>query len=175
MGPETTMAGPGFAANMPRNWPTMFLMGDAPDYEQPPAPGDGFEKNGVAHAVREGLRLGGFFDGFVDPGNGRNIDAAGKLAAGSFGAERFHGVGWRPDEGETRIRAGAWQRGIFRQKPIAGVQGIATGAARDIHELVDAEIAFARRRGANGIGFIGEADVKRFAIHITEDGDRADT
>ncbi len=33
---ETTGAPPGFSANMPRNWPMMFLMGEAPDYEQPP-------------------------------------------------------------------------------------------------------------------------------------------
>ena len=33
---ESTTAVQGFAAHMPRNWPTMFLMEDPPDYEQPP-------------------------------------------------------------------------------------------------------------------------------------------
>ncbi len=33
---ETTTAASGFAAHMPRQWPMIFLMGDAPDYEQPP-------------------------------------------------------------------------------------------------------------------------------------------
>lgn len=33
---ETTTAAQGFVANMARNWTMMFLMGDAPDYEQPP-------------------------------------------------------------------------------------------------------------------------------------------
>ena len=55
------------------------------------------------------------------------------------------------------------------------MHGIATGATRYVHELVDREIAFARRRRADGVGFIGEADVKRFAVGITEDGDGADT
>jgi N-acyl-D-aspartate/D-glutamate deacylase len=33
---ETTTAARGFAAHVPRSWPTMFLMEDVPDYEQPP-------------------------------------------------------------------------------------------------------------------------------------------
>jgi N-acyl-D-aspartate/D-glutamate deacylase len=33
---EVSKADRGFAATMPRNWPSMFLMGDEPDYEQPP-------------------------------------------------------------------------------------------------------------------------------------------
>ena len=33
---ETTTATTSFAANMARYWPTLFLMGEAPDYEQPP-------------------------------------------------------------------------------------------------------------------------------------------
>jgi N-acyl-D-aspartate/D-glutamate deacylase len=32
---EVTTAEHGFVANMPRNWPMMFLMGSEPDYEQP--------------------------------------------------------------------------------------------------------------------------------------------
>src|SRR6266568_4657069 len=98
----------------------------------------------------------------------------GSLVPGTVGTSARR-ASWRPDEGEARVRTGARQRGIFREKPIAGVQGIATGAARDIHELVDAEIALARRRGADGIGFIGETDVKRFAVGLTEDCDGADT
>src|SRR6266480_3809553 len=78
------------------------------------ATGDGLQKNGVAHAVRQGLRFAWIFDGVVRPGNHGNVRAVGKLAAGSLGAERFHGVGWRPDEGEARVRAGTRQRGVFR-------------------------------------------------------------
>ncbi len=46
---ETTTAAHGFAAHMPRNWPGMFLMGDAPDYEQPP------ERSVAALALARGL------------------------------------------------------------------------------------------------------------------------
>jgi N-acyl-D-aspartate/D-glutamate deacylase len=33
---ETTTAQRGFAATMPRNWPSLFLMGEVPEYEQSP-------------------------------------------------------------------------------------------------------------------------------------------
>ncbi len=46
---ETTTARASFAANMARYWPTMFLMGEAPDYEQPP------ERTVAALATARGL------------------------------------------------------------------------------------------------------------------------
>ncbi len=95
------------------------------------------------------------------------------MAAGSFRAECLHGIGRRADEGEARVRAGTRQSGVFREKSVTRMHGIATGATRDIHELINAEIAFARRGRADGVGFIGEADVQGFAVDITEDGDGA--
>jgi N-acyl-D-aspartate/D-glutamate deacylase len=46
---ESTTAVQGFASRMPRNWPTMFLMEDEPDYEQPP------DRSLAALAARRGL------------------------------------------------------------------------------------------------------------------------
>ncbi len=46
---ESTTALQGFAARMPRNWPTMFLMEDQPDYEQPP------DRSLAALAAKRGL------------------------------------------------------------------------------------------------------------------------
>src|SRR5260370_24892105 len=54
------------------------------------------------------------------------------------------------------------------------MHGIAAGAARNVYELINAKIAFAGRRRTNGVGFIGEADVERFAIDVAEDRDGAD-
>src|SRR5271168_2539608 len=45
---------------------------------------------------------------------------------------------------------------------------IATGAARDIDYFFDAKITLARGRGADGIGFVGQADVERFAVDFAE-------
>ena len=54
------------------------------------------------------------------------------------------------------------------------MNGVAAGTAGDVHEFVDAEIAVACRRGADGIGFVCEADVQGFAVDFTEDGGGAD-
>ena len=54
------------------------------------------------------------------------------------------------------------------------MQRIATGAARYVHEFVDAKVAFDRRSGAYRVCFIGEADVQGFAIDIAENGGGAD-
>src|SRR2546430_13697178 len=64
------------------------------------ATGDGLQKNGVAHAVRQGLRFAWIFDGVVRPGNHGNVRAVGKLAAGSLGAERTF-----PDRKSTRLNS----------------------------------------------------------------------
>src|SRR5258708_4453411 len=130
------------------------------------ATGDGLQKNGIAHALCQGLRLGGSFNGFVRPGNRGNIDAPSKLAAGSFRPERFHGFRGRPDEGETVVGASTRQGGVFREKSVAWMHGIATGGAGYVHELINAEITFARGRRANGEGFIAEADMQRLAINV---------
>src|SRR5260370_27321013 len=55
------------------------------------------------------------------------------------------------------------------------MDGITPGAASYIHELIDTEITFARGRRADGVGFIGEADMQRLAINVAEDRDGMDT
>jgi hypothetical protein len=54
------------------------------------------------------------------------------------------------------------------------MQSVAAGAASDVNEFADAEVAFARGSGADGIGLIGESDMKRVAVHIAKNGDRFD-
>ena len=51
------------------------------------------------------------------------------------------------------------------------MNGVAAGAARDVHDLVDAQITFARRARADGVGFVGQADVEGFAVGFAENGD----
>ncbi len=116
----------------------------------------------------------GFFDRIVGAGNCGNVGATGQLAAGGFRAEGFHGFGGRADEDETGFFAGAGKRGIFSEEAVTGVDGVAAGAAGNVDELVDAQIAFAGRRGADGIGFVGQTDVEGGAVGFAEDGDGAD-
>ncbi len=99
--------------------------------------------------------------------------SVGELASGGFRAEGFHGFGGRTDENDSCVFAGAGERGIFGEEAIAGMDGVAVGTACDVDEFVNAEITFARRRGADGIGFIGQANMEGGAVGFAEDGDGA--
>ncbi len=124
--------------------------------------------------MREGLSLFGFIDGIVGAGDSGDIGAAGELAAGGFRAEGFHGFGGRADENEAGFFAGTGERGVFGEEAVAGMDGVAGGAAGNVDELVDAQIAFAGRRGADGISFVGETNVEGGAVGFAEHGDGAD-
>ena len=60
--------------------------------------------------------------------------------------------------------------GIFGEETVAGMDCVAAGVARGGDDFIDGEIAFAGGRGADGVGFVGEANVERFAIDFAEDG-----
>ncbi len=135
---------------------------------------DGFEENGIAHGLRESLSFLWFFDGIVRARDDGNFGAASELATGSFRSEGFHGFGGRTDENEIGFFASAGEHWIFGEEAITGMNGVAVGAAGDVDEFVDAEITFAGGRGADGVGFVGEADVERGAVGFAEDGDGAD-
>ena len=132
------------------------------------AAGNGFEQNRIAYAAGEFLRMLRIVYGIVGAGNGGNFGTAGELAPGGFCAERFHGFGAGTDEGDSGFGARARERGVFRQKSVAGMNGVAAGALGDVHDFVDAQIAFAGRRGPDGIGFVGEADVQGVAVGFAE-------
>src|SRR5271169_1194779 len=53
------------------------------------------------------------------------------------------------------------------------MDSIAARAARDVNYLLNAKIAFARSGGANGIGFVSKANVKRFAVDLAENSHAA--
>src|SRR6185437_12859331 len=54
------------------------------------------------------------------------------------------------------------------------MEGVAARTARDVDYLVNAKITFARRSGADRIGFVGKANVERFAIDVAENRGGAD-
>ncbi len=92
-----------------------------------------------------------------------------------FGTKRFHGFGGRADKGKTTVNASAWESGVFREKTVTGMDGVAAGAVRHVNDFLNTKITFPRRRGADCVGFIGEADMKRLAVHVTENRDGADS
>ncbi len=54
------------------------------------------------------------------------------------------------------------------------MDGIDVGFPRHVDDLVDAQIAFAAGSRADGISFIGVADMQRCAIRFGEDSNRRD-
>ncbi len=54
------------------------------------------------------------------------------------------------------------------------MDGVAAGAACDVDQLVDAEIAVAGWRGADRVSFVCKTDVEGGAISFAEDSDGAD-
>jgi hypothetical protein len=123
--------------------------------------------------LRERLGVIGILDGIVRSRNSWYIGAARELAACRFRAKRFHGFGAGADEGDACLRACAGQCRVFRKKAVARMDGVATGAARDMDYFFNAKIALARGRGPDGIGLIGEPDVQRFAVDFAENSDAA--
>ena len=53
------------------------------------------------------------------------------------------------------------------------MDGVATRAAGHVHQLIDAEVAFARRRRADSVGLVRKPDVQRFAVNFAEYRDRS--
>ena len=116
----------------------------------------------------------GLFDGVVESGNGGNVGAARELAAGGFGAERFHGLRGRADEGDACFGACAGESCVFGEEAVTGMDGVGAGFSRYADDFVDVEIAFARGCCADRVGLVGEADVEGFAIDFAEDSDGTD-
>src|SRR5208282_1671586 len=71
-------------------------------------------------------------------------------------------------ERDSRRCARARERGILRQEAIARMNSVAPGLLRGADNLVDREIALARRRWADSVSLVGQAHVQRGAIGITE-------
>jgi hypothetical protein len=82
--------------------------------------------------------------------------------------------GWS-NEDKTRVSAGLRELRILAEKTVARMDGIHTMPSRGVQNAFNIEVAFARRRRPQMRGFIGFADMKRGAVGVGINGDRADT
>ena len=80
----------------------------------------------------------------------------------------------RADEDDAGPLAGLGQSGVLAQEAVARVDGVAAGPLGDVDDLVDAQVALARGRRADGVRLVGHAHVERRAIGVGVDGDGAD-
>jgi len=62
------------------------------------------------------------------------------------------------DEDKMVVFAGAGEGGIFGTETVTGMNGVAAGAAGNVDQLVDAQIAFRGGCGADRISFVGEGE-----------------
>ncbi len=131
---------------------------------------NGFQQYGVPDLIGNAARCFELRDWFANARNHRHTGAKSKFAGGRLCAKALHRLGRRPDKGDACIGAGAWQFGIFREETVPGMKRVASGSQRDIHELIDAQIAFARRRRPDRVGFVGHAHVQRGAIDVAVNG-----
>ena len=58
--------------------------------------------------------------------------------------------------------------GILCKKTVARMNRVAASAFNDIHNFVDAQITFARRRRADRVGFTGQAHMQGVAVGFAE-------
>ena len=164
-----------------------FRPGEAPGFFQPfgaggdlhaasTTAGGGFDQHGVANAVGD---LGGFVQIF------HRANRAGhqRHAQGCHGHLGFDLIAHhadmrrrRTDEGEAMGFDHFGEAGIFRQKAVAGMDGIGAGDAGGGQNRGDVEVAVAGRGRADADAFIGQTHMHRLGIRggVHRDGGDAE-
>jgi hypothetical protein len=82
------------------------------------------------------------------------------------------GLGRRADEGDARRRAGLGEVFVLRQEAVAGVDGVGAALGAGGEDLVDAQVALARRRRPDGHRVVGGEHVSRGTIGVAVHRDR---
>src|SRR2546425_2693078 len=77
-------------------------------------------------------------------GNSGHAGATRQLPRCRLRAHLLHSFSRGPNKSDPGGEAGPRKFGIFREKAIAGMEGIAVCASRNIHQLVDPQVALAR-------------------------------
>src|SRR5438874_1938164 len=81
--------------------------------------------------------------------------------------------GGRSDEDEAGLGDGLSEVRVLRQEAIAGVDGRRPRASSDLDDASGVEVALARCRRSDRVRGVRGAHMKRIAIDIAIDGDRA--
>ena len=101
--------------------------------------------------------------------------ARGLHAAARFGfvAHRANRLGRRTDEDESRIGTRFCKSRALREKAVSRMHRLAAGVFRRGDELLDVEVGFRRRRGAEQHGGVGIAHMWREPVRFGVDGHRS--
>src|SRR5580704_7587113 len=83
-------------------------------------------------------------------------------------------AGWGADEGDPRVMASLRERGVLREKPVAGMDGIGVGSLGGGDDFRNGEIRLAARRSSYVYRFASVVDMRCIAIGIRIHGDGRD-
>ncbi len=107
-------------------------------------------------------------------GQNRHTGFVGDFAGGRLVAKPLEQLRPRADEDQPGLVAGAPQRGVLREKSIAGMDGVNAVRLRDSDNPVDIQIGANRLPfAADAIGLIGLEAVQGVAVFLRINGDGA--
>ena len=119
---------------------------------------------GIADLGGDALRLDRVADCAVRARHDRNAQALGRAFRLDLVAHDADMVAGRADEGDVVRRQDVGELGVLRQEAVAGMHGVGAGDFAGSDDLVDVEIAVARRRRADAHAFVGEAHMHRVGV-----------
>ena len=138
----------------------------------PAAARRGFEHHRIADFAGDGERFVDIGDGAVAAGERAHAGVAGERAGGEFVAQAGDGLRIGADEADAAAFAAGGEFGIFGQKSVARVDGVAIEDARVIDDFAGVEVAGKRVR-ADAMCFVGFFDMQGVAVGVGIDGDGA--
>src|SRR3989344_545421 len=118
-----------------------FVFAVAATDAAPAATRGGFEHDGVADFFGQLQGLGDVLEVALATRHHRHAGGDHGGARGGFIAHAADGVHGRADIDDAAAGADFRQLGIFREKAVTGVQGIATGGHRQVHDAMGVEVA----------------------------------
>src|SRR5579884_1732277 len=114
------------------------------------------------------------FDNSIAPWNRRQARCANFPARAVLFPHDFDDLRSRPNEGDLRSLADLREIGVFRKKPVAGMNRIDVGDFRRADHLRNIQVAFGAARGANANGLIGKPHVQGIAVGFRVHRNRRD-
>ena len=133
--------------------------------------GRGFEQDGESDARR---RIFPSHEVFKGKSRARHYRDACRLH-GPLGhdlvAHLLDGVGWRPDEHESCVGAGAREAGVLGEEAVARMHRVDGVGAGDLQETLDVEVGLGRRAAVQRVCLIGRRHVGGACVGVGVDGD----
>jgi hypothetical protein len=90
----------------------------------------------------------------------------GTIARARLRAHRLDRLGRGADEDHSGLLAGPREGGVLGQEAVAGMDRLRAGLIGDLQDLLHPQVALGCRAGAEQVGLVGAAGVRRVAIGL---------